>query len=249
MATAPEPARKPQPDNDSEDSGRVRAITYTRVSTDEQALSGLGLEAQQTAINTAIDTRGWDVVAALSDDGASGKDLNRPALTQALTMLAAGEADALVVAKLDRLSRSVNKFSGLMEQAASEGWSIVCLDIGVDTSTATGEFTAHMISAVSHHERRLISDRTKAALAIKKAQGHRLGRPTECPQTSRELVAELRAQGLSMAKIAEQLNTDQIPTARGGRWYASTVKSVLDGLDLDAQAIEAGHTSMGMSAS
>lgn len=210
-------------------------LAYLRVSTDEQARSGLGMAAQRTAIQREADARNW-TVEWLTDDGYSGGSLSRPALADALDRLANGRADVLVVAKLDRLSRSLVDFAGLMATAQRQGWSVVALDLGVDTTTASGEMMANVMASFAHYERRLIGQRTRDALAEKKAQGVRLGRPVELPDATRQRVADLRASGLSYRKVADQLTADGVPTARGGDWHGSTVRGVLRGLRLDHEA-------------
>src|SRR5438445_8838364 len=113
-----------------------RVVGYVRVSTEEQAHSGAGLRAQRTAIRSESERRGWELVAIHEDAGVSGKAMaNRPALGAALSALEAREADALVVAKLDRLSRSLPDAAALLARSAREGWRLVALDLGVDTTT------------------------------------------------------------------------------------------------------------------
>lgn len=217
----------------------MRAITYRRVSTDEQADSGAGLDAQDATITAALAARGWELVAALVDEGRSGATLNRPALTDALDRLDRGEADALVVAKLDRLSRSVLDFASITERAKRRGWAVVALDVDVDTATPTGELVANITSSVAQWERRIIAARTSEAMQAMKARGVRLGRPVELADDVRQRIATERAAGDSLRAIADRLNAEAVPTARGGRWYASTVRAVLDSLDLDAAAVPA----------
>lgn len=217
----------------------MKAITYARVSTSDQADSGAGLDAQRANITDALDRREWETVAALVDEGRSGGTLNRPALTEALDRLDHGEADVLVVAKLDRLSRSVGDFAQLTERARRRGWSIVALDVDVDTSTPTGEMVANITSSVSQWERRIIGARTSDALQAMKASGRRLGRPVELNDDVRERIATERAAGDSLRTIADRLNAEVVPTARGGRWHASTVRAVLASLALDAEAAAA----------
>ena len=114
-------------------------VGYVRVSTDEQATSGLGLDAQRVAIADECDRRGWELVEVFEDAGASGKSMaGRPALQEALNAVRSHRAGALVVAKLDRLSRSLLDFAALMEDARKEGWALVILDLGVDTTTPSG---------------------------------------------------------------------------------------------------------------
>ena len=158
----------------------------------------------------------------------SGRSLaGRPALAGALETLKSGEAQVLVVAKLDRLSRSLLDFASLMGRAQSEGWNLVALDLGIDLSTPGGEFLASVMASAAQWERRIIGQRTKEALAVKKAQGVRLGRPPSISDDIRTRIHRERAEGLTFKAIAEKLNDDGVPTARGGAcWYPATVRAV-----------------------
>jgi DNA invertase Pin-like site-specific DNA recombinase len=111
--------------------------------------------------------------------------MKRPGVQEALRVLEAKQASALVVAKLDRLSRSMLDFTALMGTAQKQSWALVALDCAVDTSTPTGEAMANMLATFAQFERRLISQRTKEALAVKRAQGVRLGRPPVLPAAVR----------------------------------------------------------------
>jgi DNA invertase Pin-like site-specific DNA recombinase len=205
-----------------------RVIGYIRVSTDEQATSGAGLEAQRAAILAEAERRGWHLVEMIEDAGYSGKSLRRPGIVAALDALAHKRADTLVVAKLDRLSRSMLDFAGLMDRAAREHWALVALDVGVDTTTPSGEAMANVMATFAQFERRLIAQRTRDALAQKRLAGVRLGRPRRLPTEVLRRIVTARQEGLTLAAIADRLNTDAIATAQGGkRWYASTVSKVL----------------------
>src|SRR5438128_58920 len=105
------------------------AVGYVRVSTDEQATSGLGLAAQRTAIRSECHRRGIPLFRILEDRGVSAKNLGRPALQEALALLEGGDANVLVVSKLDRLTRSVHDATGLLLQAERQGWALVALDV------------------------------------------------------------------------------------------------------------------------
>ncbi|HZI37263.1 MAG TPA: recombinase family protein, partial [Acidimicrobiia bacterium] len=215
-----------------------QVIAYTRVSTEEQAVSGLGLKAQETAIRTATAARGADLVAIYSDPGISGAVApeDRPGLTDALGAVGPGRAGVLMVAKLDRLTRTVLDFAFLMQRSQREGWALVTLDLGVDTSTPQGELMANVFATFAQFERRLIGQRTKDALAVKRAQGVRLGRPVTLPSAVRERIVAERRAGATMAAIAAGLTADAVPTAQGGaRWHASTVQSVLRSVELDQE--------------
>lgn len=209
----------------------MRVIGYLRVSTSEQADSGLGMEAQRQAIEQEAGRRGWEIVALMEDAGASAKSmLGRPGLTEALETIESGKADALVVAKLDRLSRSMADFTKLMERSWRKRWALVALDLGVDTTTPAGEMIANSVANFSQFERRLIGQRTKDALAVKRQQGVRLGRPKSMPPETERLIRQLHADGLSVRKIAAYLNTHNVPTAHGGAaWYPTSIQRVLAG--------------------
>jgi DNA invertase Pin-like site-specific DNA recombinase len=114
-------------------------------------------------------------VETIEDAGYSAKDLKRPGVQEELRALEAGEAKALVVAKLDRLSRSMLDFAALMATALKQNWALVALDCALDTSTPAGEAMANVLATFSQFERRLIGQRTKEALAAKRAAGVRRG--------------------------------------------------------------------------
>src|ERR1700684_2002591 len=131
----------------------MRVLGYVRVSTDEQTNSGAGLEAQRLAIIAECERRGWLLVEVIEDAGFSAKDMKRPGVQEALRALKAGEASALVVSKLDRLSRSMIDFTGVMEKAQKQGWALIALDLGVDMTTPAGEAMANMLATFAQFER------------------------------------------------------------------------------------------------
>jgi DNA invertase Pin-like site-specific DNA recombinase len=114
-----------------------------------------------------------------------------------------------------------------MERARGKGWSLVALDLGVDTSTPSGEMMASVLATFAQFERRLIGQRTKDALAIKRANGVKLGRPREVTPAVVARIHELRSGGLSVAGIARRLNEEGIESPRGGRWHSPGVKRAL----------------------
>ena len=119
-------------------------------------------------------------------------------------------------------------FTAVMARASRQGWALVALDCAVDTTTPAGEAMANMLATFAQFERRLIGQRTREALAAKRASGVRLGRPLSLPVTVRERIATERKAGRSLAAIAETLNVEHVPTAQGGqRWWPSTVRAVL----------------------
>ena len=207
-----------------------RAVLYVRVSTDEQSAS---IEAQHETCIRLANQHGYEIVAEFVDENVSGAIAidKRPALKRALRALADDQADRLIVAKLDRLARNVRVALEIDEDYASRhGWGIVFGDMDIDTSTAVGKMQLSMFASVARFERDRISERTREALAVKRAQGVRLGRPSTLPS---EIVARIVAErdaGSSLRAIADGLTRDGVATAQGGRaWYASTVRKVLAG--------------------
>jgi len=204
-------------------------IGYVRVSTDEQADSGAGLEAQRAAIRAECVRRGWTLQHIYEDAGASGKSLDgRPGLGAALGAVEESKANTLIVAKLDRLSRSVKDWSTLVERSRKRGWELVALDVGVDTTTPQGEMHANVMVSFAQFERRLIGQRTKDALAVKRAEGVRLGRPSRLAPETRQRIVHLRAGGATLQAIADELNASKTPTGHGASaWNHSSVSAVL----------------------
>ncbi len=198
-------------------------IGYLRCSTREQADFGLGLDAQRRAIELEAVRRDWAVVW-ITDDGYTARNLRRPGFREAMRLLARREATALVVAKVDRLSRSLADFGATLAVARRQRWALVALDLGVDMTTANGRLVASIIAAVAEWESEVIGSRTADAMAEAKAQGVRFGRAR---MTSPEVVARIvgaRRAGTPVARIAADLDRDGVPTPNGGRrWYPSTV--------------------------
>lgn len=204
----------------------MNVIGYTRCSTREQADSGLGLEAQRRAIASEAERRGWQVTW-IEDAGYTARNLNRPALQDALRLLQRREASALVVAKLDRLSRSLIDFGRTLETAKRQRWAVVALDLGVDMTTPNGKLVASILAAVAEWESEIIGERVSGAMAEAKVRGAHLGRPaTLNPGVAARICAE-RAAGSSYAAIAAGLNADEVPTPRGGvEWRKSGVAAI-----------------------
>ena len=210
------------------------AVAYLRVSTDEQVESGAGLAAQRAAISAEAERRGWTIIEWHSDEGISGgKGIDcRPGLFAAVEAVEARRAAVLVAAKLDRVSRSVLDTATLVARAQESQWQLFTCDIMVDTTTPAGEAQAGMMAVFSQYERRLIGQRTREALAAKRAAGVRLGRPSELPLDVVQRILDARAAGESYPAIAAELEADGVPTARGGsRWYPARVRSVEYGQD------------------
>jgi len=204
----------------------MRVLAYVRVSTSEQADSRAGIEAQRAAILAEAKRRGWEQVEVIEDAGFSARSVNRPGLTLALDRLKRGEASVLVVAKMDRLSRSLLDFAGIMQRAQREGWALVALDSPADLTTPSGEAMAGVMAVFAQLERRLIGERTRAALAQRREAGMRLGRPRLIPPEVEARARELRAQGLSVRKVGAQLVAEGFQPPSGGAWNPATLQRV-----------------------
>jgi DNA invertase Pin-like site-specific DNA recombinase len=202
----------------------MKAILYARTSTDEQTN---GIEAQRKRLTAEAKARGWKW--DLREEHASAKTLaRRPKLKSALEDLEGGRADVLMVTKLDRLARSTLDFATILERSRQKGWALVTLDLGLDTSTPNGEFAATVLMGVAQLERRLISERTREALAVVRASGKQLGHPSTVPATTRRRIVRLRDSGLSWRSISEKLNGDGVPGPAGGTWHSTSVRRVFD---------------------
>jgi DNA invertase Pin-like site-specific DNA recombinase len=207
----------------------MKALIYTRVSSAEQGRSGLSLEHQAATCEALALQNGLEVVEVLTEVK-SGKSVKaRPVLTEALARLKAGEAQVLVVSKLDRLSRSLLDFSTLLARSEREGWSVVIGDLGLSTTTPVGRLQASIVAAVAEFERERIRERCRDAAQAKKARGERVG---GLPLTTSEVAARavaLRLGGETLARIGAILESEGFTPARGGkRFYPSSVKALLE---------------------
>lgn len=212
----------------------MRAITYARVSTGKQASSGLSLDDQRERCTALIRERGWEIVAEHVDAGRSGRSMSaRPELKQALDRLDAGDADVLICAKFDRLARSLIDLSRIMQRAQAHGWNLVVLDLDLDLASASGRMVAHIIGAVAQYESDLISERTTMAHRQMHKRGRRSGQRPQTDEATRRLIAKGRKAERSYRQIADDLNARGIPTARGARWYAASVRQVERSVLLD----------------
>lgn len=190
-------------------------------------MSGLGLDAQELAVRRELEHREWELVELVRDEGLSASTLDRAGLQRALRLLAGRQADALIVAKLDRLSRSAADFALLVEWFGDCDATLVILDLGVDTSTPGGQLVANVFASLAQWERSTIAERTRAGLAALRARGQPAGRPAVSDQP--ELAARIRRmreeEDLSLQAIADQLNDEGVPTLRGAeRWRVSSVQ-------------------------
>ena len=199
-------------------------ISYYRVSTDKQGKSGLGLEAEKPAVADRLNGGRWQIVGEFVEVE-SGKRASRPQLDAAIAACKKQKAK-LIVAKLDRLSRNVSFLLKLIDFGAE----VLFADLS-ELNGAMGRFMLTTMASVAELEAGLISERTKAALKAAKARGVKLGRHgaevlapqyrEEARQRAEQLhpvIAELQGKGLSLAKIAGELNKRKVPTPRRGRW-------------------------------
>lgn len=207
------------------------AVAYIRVSTAEQASSGLGLDAQRATIAAACKQHGWQLVETFEDAGVSSTAKRRPGLELALEAVRSGAAKAIITAKLDRLARSTLQAATLFAAAKKEGWDLVIAD--VDASTAGGRFMRNVMAAAAEYEHELISVRTRDALAAAKARGIHVGRPQDvAPELADAIVSARRRRRLSARAIARELEAAGTPSPRGGpTWHPSTVADILHRAD------------------
>ena len=183
-------------------------IAYVRVSResgdDGPEVEQAGILAQRRVIENAARWGGFTVDRFVVEI-VSGRTLRRPGLQSALADCAVGVAGGIVVAKLDRLSRSVIDFASLLERAKKENWNIMALDFGLDMSTPQGELVANVLMSVAQWERRIIGQRTKEALAERKAAGVVLGRRPTIPNSTRRDARALLLEGFSPRAVAAEI--------------------------------------------
>lgn len=218
------PRRKPRPNT---------AYVYVRVSTGRQAANGDSLDGQERATIEAARSMGYDDVIVVREEGRSAGTISRrPQLVQTLDALRRGDGAALIVSKVDRLSRDGLDVHTVAKAADRQGWRLVSLDIGLDTGTPTGALVLAVLAGVAEFERERMRERMRNWHDERAAKGRTWGvddgpRPVLSDEVRRRIRDE-RAGGRSLAGIADGLNLDKVPTAKGGaRWYPSTVRAVL----------------------
>lgn len=218
-----------------------KAVGYVRVSTDKQAESGLSMESQEEKIRAMAVVKDAELVEIIVDAAESAKDLNRPGAQKVLKMVKARAVDLVVVAKLDRLTRSVRDLGELVEVFNRKDVALVSVAETLDTQTAAGRMVLNMIGVVSQWEREVISERTGDALRAKRRRGERAGtvpygfrvggegklitEPSEADTVA--AAAALRAKGLSLRGIADELNKLEFTTRAGTPWRFQYVARIL----------------------
>jgi site-specific DNA recombinase len=205
----------------------VKAVGYIRVSTTEQALEGVSLDAQHTKVQAYAVVKDWTVSQIISDEGQSAKHLKRPGLARLLALVDARQVDVVIVYKLDRLTRSVRDLNNLVELFEKKGVALVSLQESLDATTATGRLMMNLLASVSQWEREVIGERTRDAMQYLKAQGQVYSRPVFADPAILARLQGEREAGCSYHQIAHGLNADQIQTTRGGQWRACTVRQIL----------------------
>jgi site-specific DNA recombinase len=220
----------------------MKAVFYIRCSTEGQATEGVSLEAQLAKLNAWAALHDAEVLGQFTDAGISGTRDDRPGLAAAMKM-ACREGAALVVYSLSRLSRSTVSMIALADQLGRSNADLVSLTEAIDTSTAAGRMVFRMLATLAEFERDLIAERTRNALAVKRAHNERTGTvpfgydladngidlvPNASQQEALALITELRSAGLSLRDIADELTARQIPTAKGkAQWTHTTISRIV----------------------
>ena len=203
-----------------DETGHQRAIGYIRVSSEDQAHNGVSLDAQRAQIEGFCRGKRWELIGVESDEGLSGKGLERPGLGRARKALEEGSATVLVVTKLDRLSRSVRDIFALIEdEFQGNGASLVSIEESLDATAAMGKFVLTILAGMAQMERELVGERTKGALRHLQSQGHHVGRVPfgwrmgedgklvkhEAEQKLLRKARRLRKRGRTLTAISEEL--------------------------------------------
>ena len=229
--------------------GRLRAVGYVRVSTDQQALEGVSLEAQQVRIRAHCVSQDIELVDIVIDDGFSAKSLERPGIKRALAMLASNQANAIVVVKLDRLTRSVKDLGYLCDSYFREGlpYSLLSVSDSIDTRSASGKLMLNVLMSVAQWEREAISERTQEAMDELKRRGVRMGGAPYGWQYTKEpdehgrrnivmhpgeqrviqRICTMHSEGLSVLDIAKRLTSEGV-RPRGTEWERPTLYRILE---------------------
>ena len=219
----------------------MRAIGYIRVSTDKQAISAFRWKRNREKVRAMAVVQGAELAEILVDAGESAKSLDRPGMERLLGLVDAKAVDVVIIAKLDRLTRSVKDLAELLERFTKHGVTLVSVAESLDTSTAAGRLVLNIMTAVSQWEREAIGERTRDAMRHKRANGERVGtipfgfrmaedgRLEEDPAEQDVLarMRELKAAGRTVREIADELNRQGYTTRRGTAWRFQYVAAAL----------------------
>ena len=217
-----------------------KALLYARVSTQMQVNDGVSLDVQERQLITAAEFHGFTSWEVVREEGRSGKNVKgRPVLLAALSALERKEANALIVTRIDRLARSTTDFLDIVDLANKQGWRLIMLDLNLDTSSYQGRFVVTVMSALAEMERGIIAARQKDVHKDRRDRGVvwgvDMGPKNKTPLDIKDRIMVERSSGRSYAKIAEGLNRDEVPTQNGGKWYASTVKNIVDAIIVEKE--------------
>lgn len=219
----------------------MKAIGYARVSTDKQAEQGVSLEAQTEKIRAMAVVHSAELADIIIEAGESAKSLSRPGMQRLLALVDSGEVNAVIVAKLDRLTRSVKDLCELLERFERGGVALISVAESLDTSSAAGRLVINIMTAVSQWEREAIGERTRDAMRHKRTNGERVGNiafgyrlapdgvhvePDETEQVVLTRIRELR-NSHTLREIARRLNEQGLRTRRGSAWRHEYVKRVI----------------------
>ena len=218
----------------------MRAIGYCRVSTDKQSEKGVSLEAQTEKIRAMAVVHGFELIEVV-EDGESGKSLHRSGMQRVLEMVQRREVQAVIIAKLDRLTRSVKDLCELLELFEHRQVALISVAESLDTSSAAGRLVINIMAAVSQWEREAIGERTRDALQHKRGQGERVGNiafgyrlapdgkhvePDIGEQAVLGEIRGLRGSVVSLRRIAAALNGRALKTRRGTIWRLEHVARI-----------------------
>lgn len=214
-------------------------IGYVRVSSEEQAASGLSLESQRERIRAYCVARGWELADIVTDAGWSASTLERPGMELVRRLMREKLVDAVVAVKLDRLTRSVRDLHELLALSTDTGVGLVSVTENMDTTSAAGRLMLNMLAAMAEWEREVIAERTVAALAVKKARGERVSRYATMGQEDGERGEHERAAlelvhgilaggGASLRSIASQLAERGYRNRAGKPYHASAVQRMVE---------------------
>jgi DNA invertase Pin-like site-specific DNA recombinase len=220
----------------------MKAIGYARVSTDKQADRGVSLEAQQEKIRAMVVVHGAELSDIIVEAGESAKSLNRPGMQQLLALVDSRDVHAVIVAKLDRLTRSVKDLCELLERFEKRGVALISVAESLDTGSAAGRLVLNIMTAVSQWEREAIGERTRDALSHKRPNGERVGNiqfgyrlctdgkhvePDPGEQAVLQEIRSLRKSGTTLRGIAAALNHRALHTRRGSAWRLEHVARII----------------------
>jgi site-specific DNA recombinase len=220
----------------------MKAIGYVRVSTEKQADFGVSLEAQTEKVRAMAVVQGAELTEVIIDAGESAKSLNRPGMARLLALVDSRGVDTVIIAKLDRLTRSVKDLAELLELFNRRGVSLVSVADALDTRRAAGRLVLNIMVSVSQWEREAIGERTRDAMHHKRANGERVGtvpfgyrtaadgchlEADSAEQGILSRIRELKAAGHSTRRIADELNRQGFTTRRGTAWRFQYVAEAL----------------------